>query len=87
MFLFFLFAEMETKLDARQAQFPATFPDTFKDFFAMMSEDEDHMDLFSNLLEDKVNMPEIYKSKGDFKLKQVKKFKWKSFIIYIKYQV
>ncbi|XP_055384917.1 sca1 complex protein phr [Condylostylus longicornis] len=44
---------METKLE-RQSQFPATFPDTFKDFFAMMNEDEDHIDLFSNLLEDKV---------------------------------
>ncbi|KAI8128164.1 GTP-binding protein REM 1 [Lucilia cuprina] len=46
--------EMETKLDSRQGQFPASFPDTFKNFFAMMNEDEDHMDLFSNLLEDKV---------------------------------
>ncbi|KAM7349646.1 uncharacterized protein ACRADG_008505 isoform 2-T3 [Cochliomyia hominivorax] len=45
---------METKLDSRQGQFPASFPDTFKNFFAMMNEDEDHMDLFSNLLEDKV---------------------------------
>ncbi|XP_055844622.1 uncharacterized protein DDB_G0283357 isoform X2 [Episyrphus balteatus] len=45
---------METKLDSRQGQFPASFPDTFKDFFAMMNEDEDHLDLFSNLLEDKV---------------------------------
>ncbi|XP_067640480.1 uncharacterized protein [Eurosta solidaginis] len=45
---------MDAKLDSRQGQFPATFPDTFKDFFAMMSEDEDHLDLFSNLLEDKV---------------------------------
>lgn len=50
-----LFIEMETKLDSRQGQFPASFPDTFKNFFAMMNEDEDHMDLFSNLLEDKVS--------------------------------
>lgn len=47
---------METKLDSRQGQFPASFPDTFKNFFAMMNEDEDHMDLFSNLLEDKVSL-------------------------------
>lgn len=45
---------MDAKLDSRQGQFPASFPDTFKDFFAVMSEDEDHLDLFSNLLEDKV---------------------------------
>ncbi|XP_054729300.1 uncharacterized protein LOC129238287 [Anastrepha obliqua] len=45
---------MDAKLDSRQGQFPASFPDTFKDFFAMMSEDEDHPDLLSTLLEDKV---------------------------------
>ncbi|XP_037889389.1 serine-rich adhesin for platelets [Glossina fuscipes] len=45
---------MDTKLDARQGQFPASFPDTFKNYFTMMNEDEDHMELFSNLLEDKV---------------------------------
>ncbi|XP_070144586.1 uncharacterized protein [Drosophila kikkawai] len=44
---------MDTKLEAR-GQFPASFPDTFKNFFAMMNEDEDHMGLFANLLEDKV---------------------------------
>lgn len=49
---------METKFDSRQGQFPATFPDTFKDFFSMMSEDEDHLDLFTNLLEDKVGTRE-----------------------------
>lgn len=53
--MFTLITEMETKLDSRQGQFPASFPDTFKNFFAMMNEDEDHMDLFSNLLEDKVS--------------------------------
>ncbi|KMZ08097.1 uncharacterized protein LOC6725049 isoform X5 [Drosophila simulans] len=44
---------MDTKLEAR-GQFPASFPDTFKNFFAMMNEDEDHVGLFANLLEDKV---------------------------------
>ncbi|KAH8244992.1 hypothetical protein KR032_003488 [Drosophila birchii] len=47
---------MDTKLEAR-GQFPASFPDTFKNFFAMMNEDEDHMGLFANLLEDKVVIP------------------------------
>lgn len=57
---------METKLDSRQGQFPASFPDTFKDFFAMMSEDEDHLDLFSNLLEDKVrNQNNCFKLRED----------------------
>jgi len=46
-------AAMDTKLEAR-GQFPASFPDTFKNFFAMMNEDEDHVGLFANLLEDKV---------------------------------
>lgn len=37
-----------------QPQFPAsTFPETFKDFFSMINEDEDHIELVSNL-EDKV---------------------------------
>jgi hypothetical protein len=37
-------------------QFPAsTFPETFKDFFSMINEDEDHVELVSNVLEDKVN--------------------------------
>ena len=37
-----------------QHQFPAsTFPETFKDFFSMINEDEDHIELVSNL-EDKV---------------------------------
>lgn len=43
---------MDTKL--AQGQFPATFPETFKNFFEMMNEDEDHVELFANLLEDKV---------------------------------
>ncbi|XP_058827882.1 uncharacterized protein LOC131687790 isoform X2 [Topomyia yanbarensis] len=34
-------------------QFPASFPDSFKDFFAMLNEEDDHVDLFSNILEDK----------------------------------
>lgn len=55
---------METKLDARaqcqsQGQFPASFPESFKNFFEMMNEDEDHVELFANLLEDKV-----YKQSG-----------------------
>ncbi|EDW66427.2 uncharacterized protein Dvir_GJ15559 [Drosophila virilis] len=48
---------MDTKMDARgqgQSQFPASFPDTFKNFFELMNEDEDHCELFANLLEDKV---------------------------------
>lgn len=44
---------MDAKL--AQGQFPATFPETFKNFFAMMNEDEDHVELFANLLEDKVS--------------------------------
>lgn len=36
---------------------PATFPETFKDFFSMINEDEDQVELVSNVLEDKV----IYK--------------------------
>lgn len=53
---------METKLDARaqcqsQGQFPASFPESFKNFFEMMNEDEDHVELFANLLEDKVYKP------------------------------
>ncbi|XP_062538740.1 LOW QUALITY PROTEIN: homeobox protein prospero-like [Armigeres subalbatus] len=34
-------------------QFPASFPDSFKDFFAMLNEEDDHVDVFSNILEDK----------------------------------
>lgn len=43
--------------DARQSggQFPASFPDTFKNFFSMLNEEEDtDVELYSNLLEDKV---------------------------------
>ena len=37
------------------SQFPAsTFPETFKDFFSMINEDEDQVELVSNILEDKV---------------------------------
>jgi hypothetical protein len=37
------------------SQFPAaTFPETFKDFFSMINEDEDQVELVSNVLEDKV---------------------------------
>lgn len=40
-----------------QQTFPAsTFPETFKDFFSMINEDEDHVELVSNL-EDKVSSP------------------------------
>lgn len=35
-------------------QFPSTFPETFKDFFAMINEDEDQVEVVSNILEDKV---------------------------------
>lgn len=37
-------------------QFPASFPETFKNFFALMSEDEDHDEYLPNLLEDKVRI-------------------------------
>lgn len=32
----------------------STFPETFKDFFSMTNEDEDHVELITNILEDKV---------------------------------
>lgn len=48
-------------MESRQGQFPATFPDTFKNFFSMLNEEEDHVELFSNLLEDKVKNPVTYK--------------------------
>lgn len=39
----------------QQHSFPSsTFPDTFKDFFSMINEDEDNVELVSNL-EDKVS--------------------------------
>lgn len=44
-------------MESRQGQFPATFPDTFKNFFSMLNEEEDHGQLFSNMLEDKVKDP------------------------------
>lgn len=47
---------METRFDLRQNQLASTFPETFKDFFSMINEDEDHVELISNILEDKVNI-------------------------------
>lgn len=42
-------------------QFPAsTFPETFKDFFSMINEDEDQVELVSNVLEDKVIKTETF---------------------------
>lgn len=41
-------------MKANGGQFPSTFPETFKDFFAMINEDEDQVEVVSNLLEDKV---------------------------------
>lgn len=47
------------------SQFPAsTFPETFKDFFSMINEDEDQVELVSNVLEDKVRKRSI-KENGD----------------------
>lgn len=44
------------KIASNGSQFPAsTFPETFKDFFSMINEDEDQVELVSNVLEDKVN--------------------------------
>ncbi|XP_055684590.1 uncharacterized protein LOC129790837 [Lutzomyia longipalpis] len=47
---------MDTKFEQRQyqGQIPSSFPETFKDFFSMLNEDEDHVELISNILEDKV---------------------------------
>ncbi|CRK89666.1 CLUMA_CG003386, isoform A, partial [Clunio marinus] len=43
------------KIASSGSQFPAaTFPETFKDFFSMINEDEDQVELVSNVLEDKV---------------------------------
>lgn len=45
----------KTKIASNGSQFPAaTFPETFKDFFSMINEDEDQVELVSNVLEDKV---------------------------------
>lgn len=41
-------------MNANGGQFPSTFPETFKDFFAMINEDEDQVEVVSNILEDKV---------------------------------
>lgn len=43
---------MESKFESRQI--PPSFPDTFKDFFSMINEDEDHVELISNFIEDKI---------------------------------
>lgn len=44
------------KIASNGSQFPAsTFPETFKDFFSMINEDEDQVELVSNVLEDKVS--------------------------------
>lgn len=44
------------KIASHGSQFPAsTFPETFKDFFSMINEDEDQVELVSNVLEDKVS--------------------------------
>lgn len=44
-----------SKSASNGGQFPAsTFPETFKDFFSMINEDEDQVELVSNVLEDKV---------------------------------
>lgn len=49
------------------SQFPAsTFPETFKDFFSMINEDEDQVELVSNVLEDKVTKRS--KGKSEHKL-------------------
>lgn len=48
-------AQSGVKKSSGQQTFPAsTFPETFKDFFSMINEDEDHVELVSNL-EDKVS--------------------------------
>lgn len=48
------------KIASNGGQFPAsTFPETFKDFFSMINEDEDQVELVSNVLEDKVNRMEM----------------------------
>lgn len=41
-------------MNANGGQFASTFPETFKDFFAMINEDEDQVEVVSNILEDKV---------------------------------
>lgn len=44
------------KFVSNGSQFPAsTFPETFKDFFSMINEDEDQVELVSSVLEDKVS--------------------------------
>ncbi|KAJ6637053.1 GTP-binding protein REM 1, partial [Pseudolycoriella hygida] len=59
---------MESRQGQFPATFPATFPDTFKNFFSMLNEEEeDNVELFSNLLEDKI-IPRSnkYKFRGSF---------------------
>ncbi|GAB0087211.1 hypothetical protein DMENIID0001_014930 [Sergentomyia squamirostris] len=48
---------MDAKFEQRQqfqGQIPSSFPETFKDFFTILHDDEDHVELISNILEDKV---------------------------------
>lgn len=54
------------KIASNGSQFPAsTFPETFKDFFSMINEDEDQVELVSNVLEDKVNEWGRKKNEGE----------------------
>lgn len=47
-----------SRIASNGSQFPAsTFPETFKDFFSMINEDEDNVELVTNFLEDKVVFP------------------------------
>jgi hypothetical protein len=46
---------LESRPPSNGGQFPASFPETFKDFFSMINEDEDHVEVISNILEDKVS--------------------------------
>jgi hypothetical protein len=49
------------KIASNGSQFPAsTFPETFKDFFSMINEDEDQVELVSNVLEDKVSKVRVW---------------------------
>jgi hypothetical protein len=48
-------SRLETCPPSNTGQFPSSFPETFKDFFSMINEDEDHVEVISNILEDKVN--------------------------------
>lgn len=51
--------QQQQQRQQQQQQFPvSTFPETFKDFFSMTNEDEDQIELISNL-EDKVREREL----------------------------